>query len=298
MKTLYAAIDTVYDHTVGVTLAYVHRIVSSGSETPVLELGSAYHDDVASKKIEQSESSSTHEIALPTFRAVSTLLDERSISQSDLTRTVAYVGSARAPLFATPTKEFDTVITTLPYGAMVMVLEEKGRFSKVAQNGVTGWMLRDDLSDRAAYVYPDFRIGEANRAGDPNTERLRAVIGDIFHGGESEVPLQAGEYVTYKLFRKGATINWPPTRPRTPGRWQLLLQGTPGVHIGTTPKSGGIMEYTLEHDIGHLAYVEAVFPDERITISEVNNPSDGIYSERTIPRDVWQLMNPVFIHIP
>jgi hypothetical protein len=113
MKTLYAAIDTVYDHTVGVTLAYLHRTVSSGSETSVLELGSAHHDDVMPEKIEQSESSSTPEIAPPTFHRVSTLLDERSIPQSDLARTVAYVGSARAPLFATPTKEFDTVITTL-----------------------------------------------------------------------------------------------------------------------------------------------------------------------------------------
>jgi hypothetical protein len=180
---------------------------------------------------------------------------------------------------------------------MVMVLEEKGRFSKVSENGVIGWVLRDDLADRAAHVYPEFIVGEANHAGDPNSERLRAVIEDAFHGGEAEVPLQAGEYVLYRLIRKGQKINWPPTRPRTPGRWHQILKGTPGIHISILPKGGSIMEHTLGNDVGHVAYVEAVFPDERITVSEVNYPSDGVYSERTLSKEEWQVLNPVFITV-
>jgi surface antigen len=75
------------------------------------------------------------------------------------------------------------------------------------------------------------------------------------------------------------------------------LRGTPGIHIGIMPKTGSIMEYMLQNDIGHLAYVEAVFPDERITLSEVNNPDHGIYNERTLTKEEWQALNPVFIQV-
>ncbi len=292
MNPLYAVIDDVYDFTVGKTIAYFAN-ARGHDESPVIHLGSPSGTEAG----EVNEENETTAVALPTFRSLSTVIEARKEVAADLSRTVAYVGSARAPLFATPTKEFDTVITMLPYGSMVMVLEEKGRFSKVSDNGIIGWVLRDDLADRAAHVYPEFIVGDANHAGDPNTERLRAVIEDAFHGGEAEMSLQAGEYVLYRLMREGQRINWPPTRPRTPGRWHQILKGAPGVYIGITPKGGSIMEHTLGNDVGHLAYVEAVFPDERITVSEVNNPADGIYNERTMSKEEWQAQNPVFISV-
>ncbi len=169
---------------------------------------------------------------------------------------------------------------------LLLVVEEK-----------EGWVLRDDLSDRAAYVYPEFIVGEENQTDDPNTQRLRAAILDEFCGTEAEVPLQAGEYVVYKLMRRGKKISWPSIRPRTPGRWHTFLKGTPGIHIGIAPKMGSVMECTLENDIGHLAYVEAVFPDERITISEAHYPDDGIYNERTLTKEEWQELNPIFIEV-
>ena len=291
MVVLYGVIDDVYAHTVGVVLRFLGFSLTKES-APVIHLPSSRG---ASKPEEVV--SMVKETPLPqTFRPLSSVMVERA-QNTDLSRTIAYVASARAPLFGTPTKEFDTVVITLPYGSMVMVLEEKGRFSKVSGNGLTGWVLRDDLADRAAHVYPEFVQGEENMGDDPNTLRLRAFIKDEFHGGETESPLQAGEYVLYKLMRKELVINWPPARPRTPGRWHTILRGVPGIYIGIIPKTGSVMECSLENDTGHLAYVEAVFPDERITISQANNPDNGMYSERTLRKEEWQALNPIFIQV-
>lgn len=309
MQVLYTVIDDIYEYTVGAVFQYIFGS-STKNNTPVIHLGPhtlpLLLDDVHEKEvITEPPVVDASDIDLepaipeelpPTFRPVSEVLETRGNTET-MTNTIAFVSSARTPLFGGPTKEFDTVITTLSYGAMVMVLEEKGRFSRVAQDGITGWLLRDDLAPRAAYVYPEFIHGEENAHDDPNTLRLRACIKDEFYGGETEVALQAGEYVLYKLKRKGLEINWPPARPRTPGRWRTILRGVPGIHMGVTPKTGSVMECLLEHDMGHLAYVEAVFPDERITLSEANYPDRGIYNERTLTKEEWQALNPVFIQV-
>ncbi len=290
MRVVYAVIDDIYEFTVGAVFRYVQcsEYMDAPHTLPLLT-----SDSTSPSQSEYfTQESETEEVQ--TFRTLSTLIDER-VHTDTLTHTVAYVSSARAPLFGSPSKDFDTVITALPYGAMAMVLEEKGRFVRIAQDGITGWMLKEDLADRAAYVYPEFVVGEKNDAEDPNTLRVRACIKDEFFGGESEAVLQAGEYVLYKLMRKGQSINWPPTRPRKPGEWHIILRGAPGIYIGIAPKSQSIMEYSLPNGVGQLAYVEAVFPDERITFTEVNNPDHGIYSERTLTKEEWQVLNPVFI---
>jgi hypothetical protein len=284
MERVYTYIDVVYDGTIGTVFKTLSRVIADATS------------DAESKKEVIELPGETLESAPATFRPLSTVLEKRT-TEENLTNSIAYIGSTRVPLFFAPTKEFDTVVTTIPYGTMVMVLEEKGRFSRVMVDEKEGWVLRDDLSDRAAYVYPEFVVGEANHADDPNTQRLRAAIGDEFCGTEAEVPLQAGEYVLYKLMRRGKKINWPAVRPRIPGRWHTILKGNPGIHIGIAPKTGSVMECTLENDMGHLAYVEAAFPDERITISEAHYPDDGIYNERTLTKEEWQKLNPIFIEV-
>ena len=97
--------------------------------------------------------------------------------------------------------------------------------------------------------------------------------------------------------RRGIRIAWPEVRPRTPGSWHTILRGLPGVHVGVLPKQGMIIEYTEENDIGHLAYVEAVFPDGTITISEANHPHGGIYNERSLSRETWRSLQPLFIEV-
>ena len=82
-----------------------------------------------------------------------------------------------------------------------------------------------------------------------------------------------------------------------PGLWHEILAQTAGVHIHTEPKIGMIMEYVTDDEMGHLAYVEAVFPNETITISEVNNPDSGIYNEREYTKEEWKLLQPVFLEV-
>lgn len=296
MHTLYSVIDDLYSYTIGTIV----RLLTNDArihEAFLLNPRRTAHD-VLPQAEEQEEAVLADDaiVQQTSFRAIDSILKTRAVSEP-IAHSVMYVGSARAPLFLNPTKEFDAVIRELSYGTMVMVLEEKGRFARISQNGSDGWTLRDDLIDRAAYVYPEFQIGEENGADEPNTLRTRAVIGDAFHGGEAEFPLQAGEYAYYKLVRKGLAITWPDVRPRTPGMWHTILKGVSGVSIGVIPKVGSIMEYTQPDETGHLAYVEAVFPDESIVLSEANYPDRGIYNERTLVKEEWTMLNPLFLQI-
>src|SRR3989338_8538431 len=179
----------------------------------------------------------------PTFRSTADILIE---SDRPLKNTVMYVGGTGTPLYRNPTIEFDSIVDRLSYGAMVMVIEVRGRWSKIIHNGSTGWILREDLIDRAAHVYPHFIIGEPNESDDPNTIRVRAMLEDIFAGGESGLPLLSSEYASYRLLRKGLKILWPKTRPRTEGAWHTILKGVPGIYMSIAPKTGSVMEYSTE----------------------------------------------------
>jgi hypothetical protein len=211
--------------------------------------------------------------------------------------TVMYANTTRVPIYRNPTIEFDAEIGTIPYGEMVIVLEPRGRFYRVAWSTVEGWVRKDDIADRATYVHPTFIVGEENLVDNPNTAHVRAILGDPFGLGRSEFSLQAGEYVLYRLWKRGKRIVWPDVRPRVPGAWHTILRGAENVHIGVLPKVGAIMECVLENDTGHLAYVEAVFPDGTITISEANYPDAGTYGERELIEDEWKSLKPVFIEV-
>lgn len=233
-----------------------------------------------------------------TFRSLDTLLTEKQIEPFVLgAHGTHYVCIDTTPAYVRPTKEFDGVVMKLRYGDSVSIEGYAGKFARVTVEGRVVYMLREDLTDAAAEVFPHFVVGEAYDVDAPSTIRLRAVIGDEFCGGALELPLTAGEYVLYRLMRRGIRILWPLERPRTLGRWHVFLRGVLGVHSGVIPKTGTIMEYTLEHDMGHLAYVEAVFPNETILISEANYPENGIYNERTLTREEWRELKPIFIQI-
>jgi hypothetical protein len=211
--------------------------------------------------------------------------------------TVMYALAHETPLYKDPTIGFDSCIAKIPYGELVLVMEPQGRFYRVVWENYEGWVLKDNLADRAGTVYPEFVQGEENSVDHPNTAHVRALINDTFGLGQSEFPLQAGEYVLYRLMRRGIRIQWPETRPRTPGSWHTILRGLSGVYISVLPKQGTIIEYTEENDIGHLAYVEAVFPDGTVTISEANYPHAGIYNERSLSKEMWRSLRPVFIEV-
>lgn len=284
METLtpLSLIDRLFDTILRVSLRGVRACVEEQSktvlhETPVRE--------------EESEEGAQH-----TFKTIQDILKKESSSDSLLAQsTTYYVSGIKAPMYENPTIEFDTQIGVIPYGEAIQMHEARGRFFRITWNGLSGWVLRDDCVDRASLVYPEFRVGQEHSVDHPHTAHVRSIIGDEFGVGYSEFPLQAGEYVLYKLWRKGIHVTWPHVRPRVPGLWHTILKGTQGIHVGVTPKTGAIMEYMINSDVGHVAYVEAVFPDDTISISEANYPDSGIYNERTFTKDEWKALKPLFI---
>jgi len=85
-------------------------------------------------------------------------------------------------------------------------------------------------------------------------------------------------------------------RLRIPGTWQRKLKGGIGVHIGIAPKTESIMEYIVD-DVGHLAFVEAVFPDGSMNITEIGKYNDSTYTEDTLQSEQWKELSPVFLEI-
>lgn len=309
MRVLFAVIDELYSFAVSALV----RLFTTPAEAPVLSLSDGtshasgvYNTDIPERVItavpqvqrESTVRDTDERKDEVSFKAIGTVLEQHGSTAPVLEKNmVMYVGTTATPLWKNPAREFDGVLTKLPYGAMVMLTERRGRWAKIMYREEVGWMFADDLVDRAAHVYPHFIIGEQNDADDPNTIRTRAVIDDALSGGVAEISLQAPEYVLYKLVRKGIVFSWPKEQPRVPGMWHTILKGVTGVHMGLQPKTGSIMEYMINENMGHLAYVEAVFPDETINVSEVNYPDCGIYNERVLTHEEWKELKPVFIQI-
>ena len=207
-----------------------------------------------------------------------------------------FIGEPRAFLYCEPVVAFDTASMHVPYGSLVRVVKLGGRWAEVVVEGTEGWIFKDVLREQVSDVFPAFIEGEVYSAENEDTKRLRTYIEDSFGAGAAALPLTDAEFVTYKLMKRDIHIPWTLERPRNAGTWQRKLRGRVGIHMSITPFVGTVMEYVLE-DQGHLCFVEAVFPDERITISEVNNPDNGIYNERTLTKEEWQALNPLFIQV-
>lgn len=302
--TFNSVIDTLYTAVISFTVRCIRAYTSP--QAPVdahKKIHEVVHDgntDVDSQEtaVEKVDSHAVVDEAVPTFKKIESILKTDTYVHTDMARnTIMYAGNVSVPVYKNPTMEFDAQIGVIPYGEMVMMLEPQGRFLKVIWNTLEGWVLKDDLVDRAIRVYPEFTVGKENGVDDSNTVHVRAIIKDEFGVSRSEFSLQAGEYVLYRLWKKGIRIEWPKTRPRVPGLWHTILKGVPRVHVGVTPKVGSVMEYMLNNDVGHLAYVEAVFPDNTITISEANFPDSGMYNERELTTEEWKELKPVFITV-
>ncbi|HEX4799515.1 MAG TPA: hypothetical protein VFV22_03255 [Candidatus Paceibacterota bacterium] len=236
----------------------------------------------------------TRQVSPPQHHGVSTT---RSQDVSFTHGTVMYVSTIDTPLFAHATISYDDEIVRIPYGSLLLVGEPQGRFYPVAWKEMRGWVLYEDITENASQIFPVLISGTHYSVDNPSTAGIRALIKDPFGLGRSEFPLQAGEYIVYRLWKRGRQIAWPEVRPRTPGNWHNILKGVHGVYMTLNPKAGSIMEYADDDEIGYLAYIEAVFPDESITVTEVNNPDSGIYSERTLTKTEWKELRPVFIEV-
>jgi hypothetical protein len=228
-----------------------------------------------------------HQKALDAVFAIPPITPQRN--------TIIYTATTETPLRTSPHVGVDNLIRRIPYGAMLVALETEGHWTRVFHRGTEGWVSLDDIVDKAAYVYPTFVIGESNMASDPNTERIRAMIGDEFSCGEGDLPLQAEEYVLYKLVRAGAAVVWKDVRPRIAGTWASTIDVSKHATISTTPSPRSVIEWRALDGRGHVAFVETVSSDESIYLSEANWPERGIYNERTLVQEEWQQLTPVFI---
>jgi hypothetical protein len=171
-----------------------------------------------------------------------------------------------------------------------------GRWAEVTALGVEGWVLKDSLREDVDVVFPHLILGTVYEAENPETIKLRKYIGDMFSGHLSLLPLFDTEFVTYRLSHRGQHIPWSHERPRIAGTWQKLLRGKSGVYIGIAPRAGSVMEY-LQEDIGHVCFVEAVYPDMSIKISSVGIHREGEYTETVLSHDEWKELRPVFINL-
>jgi hypothetical protein len=209
----------------------------------------------------------------------------------------AYICVKKARVMQAPVWRIDTVLRELTYGTTVRILEYEGRFVRVFFDEFVGWVLKDEVTETATDVFPVLVSGVTYLAADSETKKLRMYISDEFFTQELYAPLQASEYVHYRLLQKNQTLPWPQVRPRVVGQWHVLLRGVPRMYTTILPKTGSIIEYTTESGAGFVGIVEAVTPEETITISGVGMSEEGVYSQTELTKPQWQEFRPVFMQI-
>lgn len=256
--------------------------------------GTQLHATEDEKIVETVTEENTDEV--PTFQSVREILKEHTATVHAHSQ-IVYTCVPSTPVFTSATVGFDAVHTYIPYGELVVVLGAQGRFYNVAWKEYTGWILKETVRQHAGDVYPHFSSEEVYGPDHPGTVALRMMLNDPFGLQYGGYPLQAGEYIVYRLQKRGVSIPWGQSTERIPGTWHTLLRGNEGVHISVFPKPGTIMEYTGTHDIGYLAYVESVTREDAITCTEVNHEGTGDYKETTYTQDEWRELRPVFIQI-
>jgi hypothetical protein len=197
----------------------------------------------------------------------------------------------------TPAADFDTIQMTHPYGTAVSVSQFSGNYAHVLRGDTKGWLLKDDLTPHKNEVWPILREWVIYGAAAAEAVKIRALIQDSFTGGKLALPLQAGEYVLFRLCNDNRTIVWPDNRPRLTGFWQSILKGVPGIRASIMPKTDTVMEWQSESDGGRLAYVEAVNPDNTITTTCVGLIVAGQYTKQVWTQDQWRELRPVFIQV-
>ncbi len=201
------------------------------------------------------------------------------------------------PLLAMPYEQFDGVLARLAFGQAVTLRAYDGRYAQVLSRGLVGYIEKSALRVDVHLVAPELKVGTIYGPIDTDTGAIRRLIRDEFSAGVLALPLQAGEYILYRLGRDQVSITWPTTRPRVPGHWHTILRGVHGIHAGVVAKTDTIMEWHAEDGDGRLAYVEAVLPDQTLRLSGVGIAVAGEYSVLTVPVGVWREWRPVFITI-
>ena len=196
---------------------------------------------------------------------------------------------------------------TVTYGAEVSVLNEQNKWFEVKTNNLQGWVSSVYLTEERPSEQqqpkpkegipdelPQFRIGVANNARDPNTLKVRKIINYEFGLNFEEDELQCTEYVQYRTSRSGINIKWPTKTGRNGGSWANIFETHKLYKVLDEPKAGCAMSFTTGfrtpamNRTGHVAFVEQVMEDGSVKISEANWPPPGKYNERIVPVSEWR----------
>lgn len=208
-----------------------------------------------------------------------------------------YVAAAEAAVFCRPVLTYDGVLTRLPYATPLTVLGYEGRFARVVVLDTTGFILKDDLTEDKKDIFPEFLSEEIYSNNHPDTKKVRTLLKDEFFTTAMYLPLQAVEFVVYRLQIDGREINWSHERPRLAGRWQNILKGRAGIQIGVMPKTGAIIEFLKPDGSGFVGYTKAVHVDDTIVMQGVGRLIEGEYREEIVTKEVWHEWRPVWISV-
>ncbi len=218
-----------------------------------------------------------------------------SIQSKSLNTPLATVVGAQVPLLARPVQAFDTQVGVVSFPRQVKVLHIEGDYTHVSVGDTSGWIPSAFLETNGTDIQPRFSKGVTYGADHDETIKIRKLLQDECFGGVLQLPLQAVEFVLWRLQSINASIDWGIQRPRLPGYWQRILKGKPGVHIGIEPKTNAIMEYFSETGKGILGFVTSVHPDQSIVVQSIGKNHEGEYLEEMLSANVWREWRPVFI---
>jgi len=236
--------------------------------------------------------------------------EEKSIEiLPELTTQKMYVNSEIGlRVRSTPEIKADNILEVLGHGQEVTKIEEQDKWFKIQYNfGKKGWVSsvyltenkpvdnsqvppKEDIQD----ALPKFKIGVANLAHGDNTIKLRKIINYEFGLDFDNDELQCTEYTQYRIQQMGIKIQWPTKRGRNGGNWANIFKKYGLYKILDSPKAGCAMCFTTGfrtpamNATGHVAFVEQVFDDESVKITEANWPPPGKYNERRVPKAEWQ----------
>jgi hypothetical protein len=207
------------------------------------------------------------------------------------------VAVPEAAVFYRPVLTYDGVLKRLPYATGLTVLGYEGRFARVVIGDTTGFVLKDDITEDTKDIFPEFLSEEIYSDNHPDTKKVRTLLKDEFFAAPMYLPLQAVEFVLYRLRFSGRDISWPSERPRLAGRWQTILKGRAGIQIGVLPKTGAVMEFLKPDGTGFVGYTKAVHIDDTIVLEGVGRLIEGEYREEIVTKEVWHEWRPVWISV-
>ncbi len=206
-----------------------------------------------------------------------------------------FVAYPDTPCYLRPAIVRDTVLGKFPYATTVRVVARQAMWVRVANEELEGWTERTHLSTDKTDVVPSFVSDTTYDAGHPETLKLRTYISDEFGVVALHLPALNVEYVWFRMLQDRNVFSWPPLRPRTPGRWSEILRPEPSVHVSAVPMTSSIMEYTDPQKTAQLWYVEAVTPEESVTVSGFTGDDTGSFVMKTLTRDEWTSLQPRYI---